>query len=123
MTSQQCGYHILELGTCHQVSVFRECLGITKRHTPGYYRDFMHRVSIRQHFSNKGMPCLMIGSDFLFLGAYPPTLPLRAGNNTVYRFLKLLHLNNLLAPPGSQNGCLVDQVGQVSTTETSRLLS
>ena len=100
MPAEETSYRIPNLGACHKVSVFDGQLPhVAERHTPRHYENLVYWVSIRQYFNDKGVSCLVVGSNFLFLRAYLPTLSLWTSDYPVYRLLKLLHLNNFLASP------------------------
>jgi hypothetical protein len=61
---------------------------------------------------------LVEGRDLLLLLGEHHRLALDAHQHLVLGVLEVLHLDGLLAAAGGDQGCLVDQVGQVGTGET-----
>ena len=67
------------------------------------------------------MPTLVVGDDLLLGVGDDPALALGPGHDPLQGFLELGHADDLLVAPSRQDGCLVDEVGQVRAREAGRL--
>ena len=112
------GQHVLELVLSPEITVFLGKQGRMPAHVaPGHDGNLVDPVGVGQGPGHQGVTRLVVGRHFLFSDADDPALPLRAGDDPLHRFLKLGHVDCLQVLSGSQQGGLVDQIGQVSAAE------
>ena len=97
--------------------VRRKSQSVAKRPTSGDDCHLVNGVSVGKGVSDKSVPRLVVGDDFLLIISHHLGLPLRARDDTVDGLFKLDHRDFLLMMPGSKQRRLVDQVGQVGSSK------
>ena len=122
-TAEESRQHVLELGLGVQVAVFlRQEAGEAAGHAAGDDAYLVGRVRLREQVPYQGVSGLVVSDDLPFSLADNATLPLRAGDDAVYRLVELRHRHFLLAAPRGQDAALVHQVGEVGAGEAGSLL-
>ncbi len=66
-------------------------------------------------FSNKGMTRLMVSSDLFLLRVHHSLFLFKTGDDPVDGLIEILWPHLFPVFPGSEKGCLIDQVRQISS--------
>src|SRR5690554_1309033 len=93
-------------------------MGCSTGKATGYNSYFMNRFGLVEEYGAENMSDLMIGCNLLLFFADCLTLTLFTHRNFIFSFFEVIHLDAHLLFSSCQQSCLIDQIGQVSTTET-----
>src|SRR5881409_3616765 len=81
-------------------------------------RDLAHRVSARQGFCHQRMPCFVVRHASLLLWRHNMAFALWPGHEAINGFIELWHAHSLFVAPDSQEGRLIDHLGQLCAHHT-----
>jgi len=78
--------------------------------------DLVHRIALGQQLANEGVTRLVISRVATLVFRHDHALALRAHENFVFGFLKVLHFHNAGIAASRHKGRFVAQIGQIGTT-------
>ena len=107
---------MLQVGTCHQKSVFggplqgvAECTDATRNDG-----NLVYRIGAGQRQRHQRMPHLVIGHGFPLLRIEHTVLPFQAGHDALDGGGEVLQFHSLRLAPRRVQRCFVYEIGQIS---------
>src|SRR5690606_7439870 len=117
--------HLVFQLSCGREKLFSswELLGVAQGSDPAWdYGHLVERFGARYADGNKGMAGLMEGNPPLLQRAQYAVLSLGPCNHPVDRVFKVIHDDFVAVVAHRQTGCLIHDIGQISTHEARRTL-